>query len=221
MEILAAQKSPVQKRRIRQTVVYLLLLMALMVLGVFYRITQPRILSSHELRANGAILFDHPRIIEDFRLQDEKGQAFTQAELTGHWTLLFLGFTHCPDICPTTLAKLAEVHKNLQPEIAAQTRVVLLSVDPARDTPVKLAEYVHYFNPEFIGLTGDFRQIMTLTQNLNGVFQKVVQGDDYTVDHTANLILINPEGHYQGFIQPPFELARLTTVIESIVSAYY
>src|SRR5690606_22138642 len=110
-----------------------------------------------------------------------KGEIFTEKNLQGKWTLMFFGFTHCPDICPTTLAKLAQVYKQLDTDLQKQTQVVMVSVDPARDTQEKLAEYMPYFNEDFIGVTGEFTEILKFSRNVNAVFNKVVTGDDYTV----------------------------------------
>ncbi len=217
---MTAEKTEQQKRGITKTVILLVVVMTVFVAGFFNKMLQPRIMSDAELRANGAIVFDNPRIIKDFSLLDHQQQSFTLNELQGKWTIMFFGFTHCPDICPNTLAKLSQVYKNLDKDIAEQTQVILVSVDPARDTAEKLAEYVPFFHPEFTGLTGDFLQIMQLSQNLNVAFRKVPQGDDYTVDHTGNLVLVNPKGHYHAFVKPPFELARLTTVFQSIVETF-
>ncbi len=177
-------------------------------------------MSKDDLRVNGAIVFDQPRIIKDFTLQNHRGEAVDLQTLKGKWSLMYFGFTHCPDICPTTLAKLNDVVGLLDTDIADQTQVMLVSVDPARDTPEKLAEYVPFFNKDFIGVTGEFLQIMGFTRNVNVAFSKVVLDDDYTVDHTGNLVLINPDGHYHGFFRPPFELARLKVTYSSIVSSY-
>src|SRR5690606_23657827 len=152
----------------------------------------PRIMSVAELRVNGAIVFDKPRIINEFQLIDHNAEAFTLQNLKAKWTLVYFGFTHCPDICPTTLAKLSQVVKQLDDDIANETQVLMISVDPARDTPEKLQEYVPYFHPDFIGVTGEFVQIMSVAQNVNVAFNKVMLDDDYTVDHTGNIVLINP-----------------------------
>lgn len=217
---LATEKTPSQRRGIVKTVTVLVMLMLVFVGGFFYKIVQPRVMSPIELRANGAIVFDNPRIIEPFSLIDHNGKSFNLNNLENQWTLMFFGFTHCPDICPVTLAKLAQVYKKLNSDIAARTQVVLVSVDPARDTAENMAQYVTHFNPDFIGVTGDFLQIMQLTQNLNVAFRKVVLDDDYTVDHTGNIVVVNPQGHYHAFIKPPFELARLISVYQSMVTQY-
>jgi len=214
-------KTPQQKSGIKKTVIFIVILMTVFVSLFFNKMLQPRVMNDVELRANGAIVFDNPRIIKAFSLLDHNNQAFTLNAVQDTWTIMFFGFTHCPDICPVTMAKLAEVYKKLDADIAKQTQVVMVSVDPARDTPEKLAQYVPYFHPEFVGVGGDFLQTMQLTQNLNVAFHKVLMGeDDYTVDHTGNIVIINPQGHYHAFIKPPFELARLITVFQSIVLKY-
>ncbi len=183
------------------------------------KITSPRLLSKEELMVNRAITFDAPRIIKDFELLNQKGEPFTLDDLRGKWSLIYFGFTHCPDICPTTLAKLAQLEKVLEPEVAEQTQMILVSLDPARDTVEVLSDYMAYFNPEFVGVTGEFMTIMSLTRNVNVAFSKVVLGKDegYTIDHTGHLVLVNPNGHYHGIFKPPFELATLKLTLQSIV----
>lgn len=184
------------------------------------KLLSPRVLSEQELAANGAIAFAKPRIIKPFELVTHRGEAFTLEDLQGQWTLVFFGFATCPDICPITLASLSRLQKALDENIAEQTQVLLVTVDPARDTPELLGPYVEHFNEEFTGVTGEFLQIKQLADNLNVAFNKVVTGEDYTVDHSANIVLINPYGHYAGFFRPPFELARLKLTYQSIVTAF-
>lgn len=208
----ASVSSARQKRGVMITVVVLVVFMLVVLAGFINKITTPRMLNSMELRANGAYLFDQPRIFKDFQLTDHRGQPFSLAQLKGKWTLMFFGFTHCPDVCPTTLATLGKWMKQLDDAVLADTQVVLVTLDPTRDTVEKLAEYVPYFNPGFIGLTGDFLEIKRLANQLNIAFAKVVtdaESNSYSVDHSANLVLINPYGHYHGFFKPPLESARL------------
>ena len=171
--------------------------------------------------ANGAIVFDKPRIIKPFELIDQNAQSFNLDQLTGKWTLMFFGFTSCPDICPATMAQLSQLYKKLDNDIAEQTQVILVSVDPVRDTPELLKTYVSHFQEGFVGLTGEFLNVKRLSDNLNVAFNKVtLDGDDYTIDHSGNIVLINPYGHYHGFFKPPFELARLKLTYQSVVSSF-
>ncbi len=220
MENSVNTKSPQQRKAIWITVISCLVVMAVILVLFLHKMLSPRIMSAAELRANGAIVFDKPRIIGDFTMVDHQGRPFSLENLKGKWTLIYFGFTHCPDICPTTLAKLSQVVKQLDSDVADQTQVLMVSVDPARDTPEKLAEYVPYFHPDFVGVTGEFVQTMSLAQNVNVAFNKVMLDDDYTVDHTGNIVLINPYGHYHGFFRPPFELAKLKTTFQSIVKSF-
>ena len=143
--------------------------------------------------------------------------------MKGKWSLVFFGFTHCPDICPTTLSTLAKLIKNLDESVVADTQVVLVSVDPARDTVDVLSKYVPHFNPDFVGVTGEFIEIKRLATQLNVAFAKVVtnhERGEYTVDHGATVALINPRGDYHGFFKPPLDSARLKLTYLSIREDY-
>lgn len=153
-----------------------------------------------------ATLFPTPRAISPFQLVDDAGDAFGPDRLAGHWSLLFFGFTHCPDVCPSTLATLAAVRRELADlPASAQPRVYLVSVDPARDTPGRLAEYVKFFDPSFTGVTGTQESIESLTRAI-GVAVVVNPADEsgnYSVDHTASLFLVNPSGAVAGIFGAP------------------
>lgn len=208
---------PVARQRgIRKTIVMLLLLVACVVGLIVFQVTQPHILTQAELRAHNAIVLDQPRRFSDFNLRDANEQAFTREQLTGKWSLIFFGFTQCPDICPTTLMDLQELIAALPTEIAAHTQVILVSLDPARDTPEVLKKYVEVFNQDFIGVTGDFLTIRRFANEANVAFAKVALTDDYTIDHSSNIVLINPRGDYHGFFKPPFVLDDMKLTYTSI-----
>jgi len=199
-----------QRRRIGLTVAAILVFIAVVLASFVHRVSQPRLLSVSELKANGLYLVDPPRSLSDFTLTDHHGEPFTPAALREQWSLLFFGFTHCPDICPTTMAFLDRFVAELAGTEAADTQVVMVTVDPARDTVDQLARYVPFFNAGFTGVTGDFLDLFRLATDLNTPFRKVPgQGDDYQVDHSANVVLINPRGDYHGFFKAPLELAKM------------
>jgi protein SCO1/2 len=210
-----------QQRGIKKTILIIFAVIAVFFAGFLHKVMSPRVLSPQELSLNGAIAFENPRIINDFSLHDHNGKAFTLKQLQGQWTLIYFGFTSCPDVCPTTLAQLNRVVEKLGADAAKQVQVVMVTVDPARDTDAVLKPYVSYFNPNFVGVTGEFLELMKLTRNLNVAFNKVVTGDSYTIDHTGNLIVVNPRGHYHGFLKPPFELARVKLTLKSMIAEYY
>lgn len=199
-----------QRRGVWITVAAVLLFIAVILASFINRVGMPRLMSDAELKANGLYLIDPPRIPGEFALTNHHGEPFTPASLEGHWTLMFFGFTHCPDICPTTMAFLDRFVGELAGTEASDTQVVMISVDPARDTVEQLAGYVPYFNETFLGVTGEFLDLFRLATDLNTPFRKVPgQGEDYQVDHSANVVLINPRGHYHGFFKAPLDLARM------------
>ncbi|HUG98481.1 MAG TPA: SCO family protein [Gammaproteobacteria bacterium] len=163
------------------------------------------------------IALDEPRPLPEFELLDQRARPFTRAELDGRWTLLFAGFTHCPDICPTTLATLAELEARLQ-EAGRDLRVVFLSLDPDRDDPATLAEYVGHFSPRFVGATGETAEIDRLVAALGLAYIVVPYGEDsYTVDHSAALVLIDPRARTAGYFKPPLRAEALAADLAPVV----
>jgi len=198
------------RRGIRRTIVVVVVFMLVVLAGFIYRIGQPRLMTASEMQANGLYLMDPPRDIGSFSLVDHRGEAFTPERLEDQWTLLFFGFTNCPDICPTTMAFLDDFMASLKGTEVGDTAVVMVSVDPARDTPERLASYLPFFNDDFTGVTGEFLALFNFATALNTPFRKVPgQGEDYQVDHSANVVLINPRGHYHGFFKAPLDLAKM------------
>lgn len=156
-------------------------------------------------------LFDPPRELPDFNLRQSDGTPLVPGELHGHWTLVFLGFTHCPDVCPTTLARLAGAQKQWAsvPE-ARRPRVLFISVDPERDTPDRIGEYAHAFHPDTLAATADVPALENFVRSLSMVFAKVPLGDDapageYTIDHSASMAVLDPQGRMAGVLQQPFD----------------
>jgi len=206
-----------QKNRIRMTIVALIAFILLVVYGFTWRISQPVIMSKEELQINGAIVLEKPRIFSDFELVDHRGDLFNIERMQDIWTIVFFGFTHCPDICPTTLAMLNDTYSKLKDSEKERLQIVMISLDSERDTVEKLAEYVPYFNQEFIGVTGNKHLIRRLTAELNVAYNQVpLSGDDYTVDHSTQLILINPMGHYHGFFKAPHTEITMRSTWRSI-----
>jgi len=206
-----------QKMGIQRTVLMLLGLILLVVCGFIWRMSQPVIMSNEELRINGAVVLDKPRIFSDFELVDHSGESFNIARMQGIWSIVFFGFTHCPDICPTTLATLNQTYSKLKDSEKERLQIVMISLDPERDTVQKLADYVPYFNPEFVGVTGNQHLIRRLSAELNIAYNQVpLNGDDYTVDHSTQLVLINPKGHYHGFFKAPHSETMMRSTWRSI-----
>ena len=143
-----------------------------------------------------------PKPLADFELTDDGGARFRRADLTAAPTLVYFGFTRCPDVCPTTLLKLAQVRR--QATLPA-LRVLLVSIDPQRDTPAVLAPYVHAFDPAFRGVTGEPREIARLAGEFGVAVSRVeLPGGDYTMDHSAIVFLVDATGIVAIFT-PPFD----------------
>ena len=210
-----------QKTGIRRTIAVVLAFIMLVVYGFVWRMNQPVIMNDEQLRVNGAIVLDRPRIFSDFELIDHRGEVFNIARFQDTWTMVFFGFTHCPDICPTTLAVLNETYSKLKQSEKEKLQVVMISLDPERDTVETLAEYVPYFNDQFIGVTGNKHLIRRLTAEINIAYNKVpLEADDYTIDHSTQLVLINPKGHYHGFFKAPHSETMLRSTWRSIYSTF-
>ncbi|MEJ1961861.1 MAG: SCO family protein [Gammaproteobacteria bacterium] len=155
-----------------------------------------------------------PRPVPEVSLIDQAGRPFTPESLKGHPTLVFFGFTHCPDVCPTTLARLAQIVKVAN---VPSLKVLLVSVDPERDTPEQLERYVHAFDPEFGAVTGKPEQIQLLAKEFGVAVVKVdMGGGEYTVDHSAVVSLLNTEGQRVALFTPPFETAAVAADLRSI-----
>ncbi len=205
------------RRGIRLTVAVVLVFIAVVVGSFVNTMIKPRGLSDSQLRANNAFMFNAVRNIGDFSLIDDNGRPFTPTDLQGKWTLLFFGFTYCPDICPTTMAQLNQFYTELDKQYLSDTQIVMVSVDPARDEPAKLREYVRYFNLQFRGVTGEFLALQKFATALNVPFAKVPGGgENYQIEHSGNIAIVNPQGYYVGFFKAPHELAKLHTNYRSI-----
>jgi protein SCO1/2 len=158
---------------------------------------------------NRATLLPSAKPLLDFALVDHNGDSFTLDSLRGHWTLAFFGYTHCPDVCPTALSMLVQVRRKLEAEMPSDElpEVVFFSVDPERDTPAQLATFLPYFHPGFLGVTGDAGQITILTRQIGILHAKAENaGDsDYLVDHSAAIILFDPDGKFHAVFGVPHD----------------
>ena len=156
-------------------------------------------------KLDSGIAMPKPRPLPEFTLLDQHSRPFTRTALEGRWTLLFAGFTHCPDICPSTLATLSAVDRELG-DAGQALQVLLLSLDPKRDTPETLQPYLAHFNPRFVGITGDVKEIDQLMAALGLAYIKVpTSADGYTIDHSTALVLIDPRANVVGYFKAPLQ----------------
>ena len=152
-------------------------------------------------------IFRQPQPLYPFQLLDHDGKVFDINRLRGQWSFLFFGYTHCPDVCPMTLVTYKEIHRQLLKRLnpLTDTQFIFISVDPQRDTPELLKQYVNYFHPDFIGVTGTPSALQSFTQPL-GIFYRQVErpGEDtYWVEHSGSILLIDPQARLSALFPAP------------------
>ncbi|MDH3547120.1 MAG: SCO family protein [Gammaproteobacteria bacterium] len=154
-----------------------------------------------------ATVLPAPSELPDFSLVDQHGESLGRDAFSGHWSLVFFGFTHCPDVCPLTLQVLASARQRLSDAgYAPLPHIVFVSVDPERDTPEVIGRYVDKFGDDTIGITGELEELRKLTSGLGIYFQKSIAGDaSYSVDHTAAVLVINPRAQFHALFGAPHE----------------
>ena len=211
-------------KSVSATVLSCLALIAV-VLGVFvYSVVRTPILTEAALREKGVIILPRPREIAGFELTDTRGEAFTIENLQGGWSFLFFGFTSCPDICPTSMSVLAQAERQLQqtsPDSALQFNGVLVTVDPERDDVETLAAYVGAFSERFVGVVGSVEETVGFARQLNVGFARVPSADgDYAVEHGGQIVIVNPNGHYHGFIKMPHRVETITQAFQSLRASF-
>lgn len=176
-----------------------LLVLATLIAGGAVVLSRP---TADPLELQHGVVLPAARSLPEFALLDQHAQAFTRAGMGGRWTLLFAGFTHCPDICPATLATLATLDARLE-GTGENLQMVFLSLDPERDDPETLAQYLAHFHPSVVGLTGSPGEIDRVASAIGISHMRVPLGEDYTVDHTAALMLIDPRARVVAYFRPP------------------
>ncbi len=172
-------------------------------------------------QTSSAVMYPSRLVIPDFQLQRSDGQVFSAKDLRGHWTIAFFGFTHCPDVCPTTLAAFKSVWAKLADAgKTSKVQFAFVSVDPERDTPEQLSRYVSFFSKDFIAATGSDEQLRGLTRSLGLVYARVEDdAGGYTMDHSASAVIIDPQGRRAGLFRPPFVVDPIVADIMSLVQS--
>ena len=197
--------------------------------------------SQAALREIGVTIYPQARTLRDFQLLDQQGEFFTKVDLQGSWNLVFFGFTHCPDICPLTMAELGQFYAGLDFNQDVKPRVLLVTVDPEQDNPESMAAYLANYNEEFIGLSGDPEQISQLAAQLYVGYGDAVESaaatatatashehdarpaeDDaaqgnYLIEHSAHIAVINPQGDYYAVMRAPHRDQDLIKAFRELV----
>jgi protein SCO1/2 len=169
----------------------------------------PALQPAGKIETKSATLLPQLKSLQPFSLKDQHGRTFANQDLLGQWTFLNFGYTHCPDICPTTLAMLKHMDELLQPvKESTPYQIAFVSVDPERDTQQRLAEYINYFEPSFLGIRGSDDELRRLTQPLGILYAKVAMEKSamgYVMDHSAAIILVDPQGRYHALFSQPHD----------------
>lgn len=155
-----------------------------------------------------------------FSLIDHHGKPFTDRDLAGNWSMLYFGFTFCPDICPDELEKLTEAVDSIEKSIGVAVRPVFITLDPDRDTVPQVAEYIKEFHPRLIGLTGSTEQVNAAAKAYRVYHTKTDETEDYLVDHSIIMYLLDPTGQFVQFFGKNFDAAALSKAVQSQISEW-
>lgn len=169
-----------------------------------------------------AVLYPSPRVIPEFHLTQANGQPLTLADWRGRWTVVYFGYTTCPDVCPTTLATFKQVWKDLRERgIADKARFDFISVDPQRDTPDVLHKYVSYFDPDFIAATGADEQLTPLTRALGLMYARNTDANGaISVEHSGAAVIVDPQGREAGIFRPPFAAKAIADDLATLTAGH-
>ena len=157
-------------------------------------------------------LLPTPKPLAPFELVDQDAKPFQQEQLKGRWTFVFFGYTSCPDVCPTTMATLQALDRLLSEDGTDTAEFLFVSVDPERDDPERLTQYVRYFSPQFLGATGTHEQLRALTRQLGVLYARVDDQDtamSYLVDHSASILLLDPDVRLAAIFSAPHDIAAM------------
>jgi len=164
---------------------------------------------------------DQTTVLPEFQLLDHNNKIFGKSELTGKWSLMFFGYTNCPDVCPTSLQALSDMMEAIQDDdVRRALQVIFVSVDPDRDSAEILKTYVQYFNSEFIGATAELAELDRLTRVLGIMHSRDKTNEDqvaYGVSHSASILLINPNAEFAGLFSAPHDSLAMASDLGTII----
>lgn len=174
--------------------------------------------ASAPVQAN-TLIYPQPRPLDDFVLARSDGRAFTRADWLGQWNLVFIGFTHCPDACPQTLAVFREIRRRWPEGQGLPPAMYFVSVDPQRDTAAALRDYAGYFDPAIVAATGADDQLQAFARQLGMVYVHTPQDEGYTVDHSTHVAVVDPHGRMVAMMRPPHDAAAVVADLRALAAA--
>jgi len=178
--------------------------------GLFtYFQSLPSLLEKKPSLVTGKIL-SRPMEIDNFELIDQNNEVFNKKSLVGSWTVLFFGYTNCPDVCPTTIYKLAEIKNGIKEDLpSANFNTVLVTLDPDRDSSERLDEYIGYFDETMLGVTGTYENIQSFTSSLSVFYQRINKDQGYDFNHTASIFVFDKDGSLFATMSPANTVGEL------------
>lgn len=208
------RKSVIKRQQGSSKVIFIAIAVLAIGFGIFVQGWHSDSPDSNPPTLETTFILPAPKAIKEVNFSSYTGQEFSTEQLKGQWSILFFGFTNCPDVCPSTLRILKDVKEQVsQAGFWNGYQVIMVSVDPERDTPEKLANYVPFFDTEFIGITGDIATTKAFAKNVGTLFIKQASENSdewYDVDHSASLVLINPQGQWAGAITAPHNADQIS-----------
>ena len=189
--------------------------------GLFtYFQSLPSLLEKKPTLATGKILA-RPMEIDQFELIDQNNAAFNNKSLEGGWTVVFFGYTNCPDVCPTTIYKLAEIKNVIKEQLpSTDFNTVLVTLDPDRDTAKRLDEYIGYFDESMLGVTGTYENIQSFTSSLSVFYQRINKEEGYDFNHTASIFIFDKNGLLFATMSPANTIGELTEDFYTILNNF-
>lgn len=217
------QKPPKKHHRILAILIIIVILLAILGYYSHYKKTAPLPATPTTQQTTPTqTLLPAPRTLNPFSLTDDAGNPLTNANLKGHWSLMFFGFTHCGDVCPTTLTELNKMYQQLQKDLPADRlpQIIFVSVDPERDTQPVLHNYIKNYNPNFIGATGNSDNLNVFVKDLGVYFHKKPSQDanTYDMEHSPQIYLFNPDGNWVGILTYPQQAEQLTQNYQALLN---
>lgn len=212
-----------QKNHVQLLLIILLSTVIVTTLVIYFGIVRPQQQYAQQVKIDGTFLTP-PQNITEFTLTDNHGNPFTKESLKGHWTMMFFGFTNCGMVCPTTMDALNKMYKIMEKELPNNQlpQVTFISVDPDRDTIEKINDYINSFNPHFVGARAEIAETIAFEKQLHIVAAKLeVDGqgkNQYTINHTAEILLFNPNGQVQALLSYPHEPEQMVKDYKTILS---
>ena len=204
----------------KRNVIFILLIL-FSITGLFtYFQSLPSLLEKKPSLITGKILV-RPMEIDNFELIDQNNEAFNKKSLEGGWTVLFFGYTNCPDVCPTTIYKLAEIKNGIKEDLpSANFNTVLVTLDPDRDSTERLDEYIGYFDETMLGVTGTYENIQSFTSSLSVFYQRINKEEGYDFNHTASIFVFDKDGSLFATMSPANTVGELESDFFKILNNF-